>query len=235
MTSNLGIFGSRLMVIAAHPDDETIGCGGTLAQLTDLGCHVKVVFLAEGESSRSVDDSDSNLSERIERRESQAMQALAHLGISDVSFLRFPDNRIDSIPLLDIVRALEIEISLFHPESVLTHSFSDLNIDHELALRSTLTATRPSSRQTVRLVASFEILSSTALAFNSKQQFRPNLFVEISNAMQRKLLALREYGAEIPESHHPRSVQALSNKARAWGDFAGMKEAEAFEIHRLFV
>ncbi len=227
------LFGDRILVVAAHADDETIGAGGTIAKLARAGKQLKVVILADGESSRFDTQQGPDLARRIHERQESANRALAHLGVGDVFFAGLPDNRLDTISLLEVSKGVERELTEFSPTFVLTHSMSDLNVDHEIALRAVLTACRPKRGSSIKGIASFQVPSSTDLGFDSRVSFRPNLFIEIDNFISEKLRALGEYRDEVPESNHPRSVEAIERVAAAWGDFAGSKYAEAFEIQRL--
>jgi LmbE family N-acetylglucosaminyl deacetylase len=230
----LELFGDRILVVAAHADDKTIGSGGTIAKLARAGKQLKVVVLADGESSRFETQQGPELASRIRERQESAYRALEHLGVGDVFFAGLPDNRMDTISLLEVSREIERQTRGFSPTFVLTHSMSDLNIDHEIALRAVLTACRPKHGSSIKGIASFQVPSSTDLGFVSRVSFRPNLFIEIDNFMPEKLRALAEYRGEVPESKHPRSVEAIEREAAAWGDFAGSKYAEAFEIQRMF-
>lgn len=231
-TKNSDFFGQRVLIVAAHPDDETLGAGGTISRLASAGLDVGVVFLADGETSRLNSSQTTQAKERIENREACARSALKILGCSTIDFLKFPDNQLDAVPLLDIVKRLELIVDEFEPQTILTHSASDLNVDHRTSLSASLTAARP-GLSSVHGVMSFEIPSSTGLAFASARQFSPNLFVDVSDFLDQKMAALEEYGKEIPAVSHPRSQGAIMRSTRLRGDFIGVGAAEAFEVQWL--
>lgn len=223
------------LVIPAHSDDEVIGCGGTIARLVNSGSLVKVLFLADGELARTNSENKKDMEQKITSRKNSAMRSLETLGAQEVGFLNLPDNRMDTVPLIEIVQDIEEEILTFKPESVLTHSAADLNIDHAIALRATLNATRPKFDSNVKFVGSFEIPSSTNLGFGSQTNFKPGLFVDVTDFLSVKNVALKQYPREIPISLHPRSLQALERNVKSWGDFCGVQASEAFEVQRILI
>jgi LmbE family N-acetylglucosaminyl deacetylase len=163
----------------------------------------------------------------------EAESAARILGASDIVFGGLPDNRFDSLPLLDIVKTVEGWIERYQPEIVYTHHPGDLNIDHGLSYRAVLTASRPTEGTAVREIYSFEIASSTEWAFQSIEPvFRPNTFVDIAATIDRKIEALQAYETEVRPFPHPRSPEALRAMALRWGSATGMEYAEAFEMVR---
>lgn len=226
------LFGNRVMIVAAHPDDETLGAGGTLSRLGSVGVETHVLFLADGETSRMANSQDQLKGDAIAKRREQAKRALKIQRCLSYEFRELPDNRLDTVPLLDIAREIEASIANFSPETILTHSSSDLNIDHKVCLQATLVAGRP-GKSSVRGIFSFEVASSTGLGLRSTEPFNPNLFVDISDFMVKKMQALGEYASEIPARDHPRSREAVERLARFRGDQTGAFAAEAFEIQRI--
>jgi LmbE family N-acetylglucosaminyl deacetylase len=155
------------------------------------------------------------------------------LGAKELSFHGLPDNRFDSVPLLDVVKMVEQIIERWRPEAVYTHHGGDLNVDHRILSQAVLTATRPGQRNSVRDVYMFEIPSSTEWAFQQlSPAFRPNVFVDISATLDTKLKGMQEYESEVRKFPHPRSSEALRAIAQRWGSVAGCKAAEAFELVR---
>ena len=215
---------SNILVICAHPDDESLGLGGTLALHASQGDTVNVLMFATGQYGR--DESKKGVSER----QKQGEKAFKILGVKNVDFYDFPDNEMDKISNLEITKSIEKIIKSFKPEIVLTHSNSDLNIDHRIIYNATLTATRPMNTSSVQEVISFEIPSSTEWNFTSP--FSPNMFVDISKELKFKLKALSQYKSELKQFPHPRSLKGIEIIAKRWGTVCGYPAAEAFQIIR---
>ena len=221
------------LAVAAHPDDEVLGCGGTLARMADDGWDVFVLILAEGVTSRDkARDVEARRSELASLAEC-AQRAGEILGVRRVRLLGFADNRMDGVELLDVVKCIEREIEEVRPSRVLTHHYADLNIDHSVVQRAVATACRPIPGASVRELVYFEVASSTEWsgAFASST-FCPNLFVDISATLRRKLDALAAYASEMRPFPHARSLAAVEHLARWRGATVGCAAAEAFEIGR---
>jgi LmbE family N-acetylglucosaminyl deacetylase len=162
-----------------------------------------------------------------------ASRASREVGARSLTLEKLPDNRFDELPLLDIVKLVEAHIERLRPELVLTHHPGDLNVDHRMTFEAALTATRPIAGQPVRTLLSFEIPSSSEWSFHRiGPEFRPNVFVDVSSTIERKMTAMREYAHEMHPFPHPRSAEALTAIAMRWGSVAGLKSAEAFELVR---
>ncbi len=225
----------KALVIAAHPDDEVLGCGGTIAKLVDEGSEVFVAILGEGISSR-YDERHLAPSFEIENLQRQSREAASLLGTKEIFFSGFPDNRIDTVPLLEIIKSLEKMIEDLKPDTIYTHHGGDLNIDHSLVHRAVLTATRPHTGSCVKALFTFEIPSSTDCSFGKLlPAFQPNTFVAIDKYLDKKIKAMKIYDSETRTFPHPRSSEALEAVALRWGSIAGMKAAEAFELVRLLM
>lgn len=222
----------RLLVVAAHPDDEVLGCGGTLARRSQEGHEVYVALLGEGITARHPEP-DRAPREELLRLQAASRQAAAELGVREVFRFGFPDNRLDSVPLLELVRPLERLVSDLRPEVVLTHHASDLNVDHGLACRAALTATRPVPGCPVREVLAFETPSATGWSFGQiGPAFEPTVFVDVAATLGRKLRALDAYASEGRPFPHPRSPEALRALAAWRGSAVGVAAAEAFVLLR---
>jgi len=219
--------GKTILVVAAHPDDEVLGCGGTIAKLTQQGLKVYVVFLADGESSRGNIVDIDNL---ILQRKKNAMKALKVLGCTSVDFLDFPDNRLDSLDLLDVVKRIEGFIDAYKPYKIFTHYAHDLNIDHQITHNAVVTACRPKPGYCVRELLFFEVPSSTE--WGLFKTFSPNYFVDISDTLSLKINALNAYKNELQPFPHPRSIKAVESLACYRGVSSGCRAAEAFIIGR---
>lgn len=219
-----------VLCVAAHPDDEVLGVGGTLARHAADGDDVHICILSDGVTSR-YEDTDT-ASDEIEQRREHAEQAADILGAT-VSMHDFPDNSFDTAPLLDIVQTIEAEIEEYDPDIVYTHHYGDLNIDHELACRATVTATRPLADSTVERVLAFETLSASEWAVpRPNNTFQPTSFVNISQQLEIKTDALSVYECELREPPHPRTVETVRKNAEVWGSKSGVPAAEPFEILR---
>ena len=218
---------STVVVFAAHPDDDILGCGGTIAKLTQEGSKVHIVFLADGESSRS-DITDIN--SLIQQRKQNAKKALKILGCDSIEFLGFPDNRLDSLDLLDVVKKIEGFIDAYKPYTIFTHYAHDLNIDHQITHNAVVTACRPQPGHCVKELLFFEVPSSTE--WNLSKAFMPNYFVDISSTLSLKIDALNAYKNEMKSFPHPRSIKAIESLSYYRGASSGCKAAEAFIIGR---
>lgn len=222
----------NVLVVAAHPDDEVLGCGATIAKLAREGANVHIAILGEGITSRHADPADADPAE-LEDLHRHAREAAKLLGAKGISLHHLPDNRFDTVPLLEVVKTVEALATKHKPEIIYTHHGGDLNIDHQITFRAVLTATRSFPGQSVREVLSFEVSSSTDWTFHKMEPvFRPNVFVDVTSMLELKLHAMERYESETREFPHPRSRQALEAIARRWGSVAGFAAAEAFELVR---
>ncbi len=222
----------RVMVIAAHPDDEVLGCGATVARLTGEGREVYSVILGQGLAARCEKGREPDPA-ALEKLSASGRRAGEILGVKETRLFDFADNRFDTIPLLDIVKVIEKCIAEFRPQVIFTHHSADLNIDHCLTHRAVLTATRPLERQPVKDIYAFFVPSSTEWAFDrSKSGFSPNLFCEIYDTLEKKVEAMACYESETRDFPHPRSAEAIRAAAVYWGSVAGVRAAEPFELIR---
>ena len=221
-----------ILVVAAHPDDELLGCGATIARLS-ASAEVHIAILGEGITSRT-GLSEEERERALQTLHEQSQAAGKLLGAKSVTVQNLPDNRFDIVPLLDIAQSVERFIDELRPEVIFTHHPGDLNIDHVLTFRAVLTATRPMRGGPVRELYSFEIASSTEWAFQQIQPaFRPSVFYDVADTIDRKIEAMRIYEGELREFPHPRSAEALRVQARRWGSVTGLEYAEAFEAVRI--
>jgi LmbE family N-acetylglucosaminyl deacetylase len=222
----------NVLVVAAHPDDEVLGCGGTIARLASEGNTVHVAIFGEGVTSRFSQraHADPTLTVKL-KAESRAAGNV--LGVSEVAYLGLPDNRFDTVPLLVIVKHIEELIDRLVPEVVYTQHGGDLNLDHSLLFRATLTATRSLAGSPVREVLAYPVASSTEWAFQKFEPvFRPTVFVDISSYLEAKIGAMALYESEARKFPHPRSPEALRAIALQWGSVAGLEACEPFELVR---
>lgn len=211
-----------VLVVAAHTDDEALGCGGTIARHVAEGDIVYAVFLADGVTSRP-----DATPEELEQRNAAAEKAHKILGITKAYMLGFPDNRMDSVPLLDIVKKLEAVIEELKPQVVYTHHHGDLNIDHRITHHATLTACRPIPGSPVSEIYAFEVLSASEWNTPGNNPFIPNVFVDISQYLETKMKALAAYELEMREPPHSRSLENARRLSEFRGSLAGLGAAEA--------
>ncbi|TAK30030.1 MAG: PIG-L family deacetylase [Chloroflexota bacterium] len=220
-----------ILVVCAHPDDEVLGCGSTIARLAREQ-EVHVVILGEGISSR-YDGRQSAPSAGLLRLREEASAVSRLLAAASVRFGDLPDNRFDELPLLDVVKRVERWVEEVQPHAVYTHHPGDLNMDHAVTFRAVLTATRPLVGCPVREVYAFEVPSSTEWAFQHLEPpFRPNVFVDVTTTIETKIQAMQTYTSEARPFPHPRSPEALRAIAQRWGSVVGVSYAEAFELIR---
>lgn len=214
----------KVLVVAAHPDDEVLGMAGTLHRHTRQGDKVGVLFLGEGVSSRGAIDETS-----IRRREQAASVAARHLGIDILGFGRFPDNALDTVPLLHLTRFIEHCKHTFLPDVVYTHHGGDLNIDHRLASQAVMTAFRPQPGERCTALLAFEVASATEWSSPAvTPPFLPDTWVEVSTDLGPARRALDCYAEELREHPHTRSREAWETRIRHRGHQVGVEAAEAF-------
>ncbi|WP_181450920.1 UDP-4-amino-4,6-dideoxy-N-acetyl-beta-L-altrosamine N-acetyltransferase [Helicobacter valdiviensis] len=218
-----------ILIVAAHPDDEVLGCFGTVARMIKEGNKAYTLVLGEGKSSRAIDRNDI-LQESYEILDDEFYKANKSIGISEVFRERFPDNSFDSVPLLHIVKSIEKIKQKVKPDIIFTHYESDLNIDHKITFQAVLTATRPMLGECVKEIYSFEVLSSTEWKYPNS--FSPNVFVDISNTLELKINAMRLYKSELCEYPHPRSLKGIELNAKHRGMQVGLESVESFMLVR---
>ncbi len=226
----------KILLVVAHPDDETLGPGGTMYKLIhDRNCLIRAVILGEGITSRAIARDTKKWKRELEIHRSNIKDAAACIGFDSVGIYNFPDNRFDTVPLLELIKTIEKEKSEFNPDVVFTHHGGDVNIDHQRTFEAVITACRPMSHEAVRTVVTFETMSGTEWrASSDPRHFIPNMFVEIDDeALNAKIRAMEAYEFERREYPHPRSPEGLRIRAQMWGVANGVALAEAFQIVRM--
>ncbi len=227
---------SRILIVAAHPDDEVLGCGGTIARHADDGDQVEVIIVAEGATSRKQYRNRAEARQELSCLARAAQKASAILGAQRVELLDLPDNRLDSLERLDLIKQVEERIACHQPHVLYVHHAGDVNVDHRRLHEAVVTACRPTPGQPVRRLLSFEVASSTEWQPpGSAQPFQPNWFVDISAQWPRKREALAAYASEMRAWPHARSLEALEYLARWRGAQVGVEAAEAFCLLRQLV
>jgi len=226
----------RILVVVAHPDDEVLGLGATMHRLIkDYGCVVRAVILGEGITSRSDNRDTEKWNEQLKIHKENIEAARRCIGYESIGVYDFPDNRFDSIALLDIIKVVESEKSAFVPDIIFTHHGGDLNVDHQKTFEAVITATRPMAHESTLAIITFETMSGTEWrASSDPRHFLPNLIAEISEeGLDAKCKAMESYEYERRIYPHPRSSQALKIRAQMWGVANGIKLAEAFQVIRI--
>lgn len=223
-----------ILVIAAHPDDEILGCGGTIAKHRQKGDTVHVVILAEGITSRKNDAAAGQVSQELGALAQAAQKANRLVGANSLVLHQFPDNRMDSLARLDVTQKVEAFVSQYKPDTVYTHHAGDVNIDHRRIHEAVVTACRPQPDHTVKTLLFFEVASSTEWQTpGSLPPFLPNWFEDISETLAVKLQALEAYETEMRDWPHARSLKALEHLARWRGATVGVQAAESFVLGRM--
>jgi LmbE family N-acetylglucosaminyl deacetylase len=213
----------KILVICAHPDDETLGLGGTIVKHSQNGDQVFVVIFADGESARN------NSKKNIVMRKNQAKKVASILGIKKIKFLDYRDQILDTISSLVLAKKLEKIIKEWNPDTIYTHFWGDVNQDHKKIFDITLIAARPTPNSNIQRLICYETPSSTEWG---NESFKPNLFVEITPFLKKKIDAVEVYKNEIHEYPHPRSEKSIVTRSNFWGSSVGVMNAEAFIVLR---
>ena len=231
----------NVLIIAAHPDDEILGMGGTISKHTSQNDDVTIIYMATGITARRELSNDKyeiknipkitqkQWQKEINQLRIDAKKSAKLLSVKNVKFYDFPDNEMDGIQLLKVVKIIEKEIKETKPDRIYTNHYGDLNVDHKVVSNAVLTACRPSGFL-VKEILCFEVLSSTEWSY--PYNFSPNYFSNIEKHLTKKVNAMKLFKSEIREFPHPRSSENIRNVAARWGSVCGFKAAEAFEMIR---
>lgn len=225
----------KIMIVVAHPDDEVLGLGATMNKLIhEYGSKTHVVILGEGITSRSDKRNTKEWKKELSLHKKNIDAAKKSIGYHSISVHDFPDNRFDSVALLDIIKVIENEKQSFSPDVIFTHHGGDLNIDHQRTFEAVVTAIRPMEHEKVKTLITFETPSGTEWrASSDPRHFLPNIFIEVSEKnINAKTRAIESYEFEKRKYPHPRSPEALKIQAQRWGVATGKKFAEAFVLIR---
>lgn len=221
----------KILIVASHPDDEVLGCFGTVARLIKEGYEAYSLILGEGKTSRDNRRDIEEKKDELDLLNSEIKKANDIIGIKKTFIYNFPDNRFDSVDLLDIVKIISKVKDEVKPDIIFTHYEKDLNIDHQITYKAVITATRPMEDESVKEIYSFEILSLTE--WNYPLSFSPDIFFDVSDTLELKLKAMNEYQSELCKYPHPRSLEGIELNARYQGMKVGKKFVEAFQVIRL--
>ena len=224
----------KILVVAAHPDDEVLGVGGTVMRHVAEGDTVHTMIMAEGLTSRSEVRDTAKDAEGLSALHAAAKRVADFMGVEKLTICDFPDNRMDGVELLDVVKRIEAEVDAFQPDIVYTHHAGDVNVDHQMTHDAVLTACRPLPGEPVREMYFFETLSSTEWQICTPDKvFLPNCYVDISDYIKKKIEVLHFYESEMRAYPHSRSYEAVNQLASLRGFTVGAMYAEAFEVGRI--
>lgn len=221
----------NILVFAAHPDDELLGLGGTVRRLANEGKIVRAVILAEGLTARESCRDNTN-KEEILKLQDNARAAADIVGYASIEFCEYPDNRMDSLDLLNIVKTVSNFIEKYSPDTVFTHHHGDLNIDHRKTCEAVLTACRPVGKYDVKSIYAFETPSSSEWNYNYTEPFKPNVYIDVTDTIKAKIAGMSCYRTESAEYPHPRSPEGLLSLGKYRGSNVGFDMAEAFMLLR---
>lgn len=223
----------KILVVAAHPDDEILGCGGTILKHIASGDIVHTMIMAEGLTSRDYKRDVIGRADELSELHQKARKVADFMGVEKLIMHSFPDNRMDSVTLLDVVKKIENEVDEFQPNIVYTHHAGDVNIDHRITHDAVITACRSLPGESVTDILFFETLSSTEWQMMTADKiFQPNVYVDIKNFMKKKLELLKLYNSEMREYPHPRSYSGVEILAQYRGLTVGCPYAESFMLGR---
>ena len=221
----------KILVVAAHPDDELLGVGGTVRRLSNEGKEIHAVIMAEGITSRAANRDSVDIN-KLAALQDDALRAGEIIGYQSIEFCRFPDNRMDGVELLDIIKAVASHVEKYNPDTIFTHHHGDLNIDHRRTCEAVLTACRPSGKHGVERIYAFETPSSSEWNYTYIEPFTPNVYFDITSTMDNKIKGMSCYRSESTVYPHPRSGEALIALAKLRGSNIGFEMAEAFMLLR---
>lgn len=221
----------NVLVFAAHPDDELLGLGGTVRRLSNEGVIVNAIIMAEGLTSRAETRAKAVKTE-LDELQADARKAAEIIGYKSIEFCGLPDNRMDSLELLDVIKIVTRYVDKYMPDTIFTHHHGDLNVDHRITCEAVLTACRPVGGYCVKRIYAFETPSSTEWNYNYSEPFTPNVYYDVTDTLEVKVQGMACYRTESTEYPHPRSAEALRSLGRFRGTNVGLEMAEGFMLLR---
>lgn len=217
---------TKVLVLAAHPDDEVLGMGATIALHTSRGDDVRVVVVTDGSSTQYPGDAATRA-----RKEQEALRAAAELGVEDYVHLDLPDMRLDTVAHVELNGVVEEHVRGHEPEIVYAVQ-PDVNLDHRMLFDAVAVATRPTPGHPVRRLLTYAPTSSTEWTPAAVNWFVPNWYVDVTETLERKVAAFAHYETERRDYPHPRSEQAIRAAASFHGSSCGCEYAEPFVLVR---
>lgn len=221
----------NVLVVAAHPDDELLGLGGTIRKLSNEGVACRAVIVAEGLTSRAEKRESADFA-ALKELQKDARAAAEKVGYASIDFCELPDNRLDGMELLDVIKVVESYVKKYQPDTIFTHHHGDLNIDHRIVHEAVITACRPVGEYSVKQILSFETPSSTEWNYIYSEPFTPNVYFDVTETFEAKIEGMNCYRSESAEFPHPRSTEALRALATYRGSNVGCGKAEGFMLVR---
>jgi LmbE family N-acetylglucosaminyl deacetylase len=223
----------KVLIVASHPDDEVLGCGGTIAKLIKKKYKIFVYFSHEGSSSRFSNYNNSKSLSEIKKRNNMAIKCSKFLGHKIVGFENNPNLRNENFSILDNVKKITKIIDRIKPDIIITHHPDDINEDHQLSFKIVSNATRPPAKHLVKEIYLMEIPSTTDWTLRSS--FKPNIFVDVSLQIKKKIDAMKLYKSEFNKYPHSRSKKNLISHSIYRGAQVGLKNVEAFELYKIVI
>ena len=223
----------KILVIAAHPDDEVFGCGGTLIKHKKNGDNINICFVGEGTTGRFNNLKDPSIKKHLALRTNSAKKTAKYLNCNELLFLDYPNMRLHMYEKIILVKKIIEIISKIKPDIIYTHCKSDLNSDHSIVHECVLTAIRPNQNFKPSEIYLFEIPSSTDWSLNEFGYFNPRMFVDIEKFQKEKIKLLKNYRSELRKFPFPLSIKFMDHYNSICGSAAGLKYAERFEVLRL--
>jgi LmbE family N-acetylglucosaminyl deacetylase len=216
----------RTLVVAPHPDDELLGCGGTLLRRKSEGSELGWLIVT------GISEEHGFSREQVEQRDAEIEQVRTGLGVNQLYNLRLPTTRLDTLPMVDLISSFSEVFKDFQPEEVLTPHKGDIHTDHQIVSKAVASCTKWFRHPSIKSVMAYETLSETEFGLEQNETFHPNVFIDIGSFLERKLELLKIYASELSDFPFPRSETNLKVLAQLRGASAGFKAAEAFQLLR---
>jgi len=216
----------KTLIIAPHPDDEILGCGGTLLRKKFEGAELGWLIVT------GISVEAGWTAERVSQRDAEITAVAEAIGFDRVFNLCLPTTQLDRLPMGSLVQQFSAVFQEFTPEEVMLPNRSDVHTDHRIVFDAAAACTKWFRYPSVRRVLAYETVSETEFGIDPACCFKPNYFVDIGRFLERKLEVLEFYRSELGQFPFPRSVEAVKALAAVRGATAGFEAAEAFELLR---
>lgn len=222
----------KILIIVAHPDDETLGCGGFIIKSIKNKKKISILVLGEGVSARFEKGQEESKKSLIARniREKEFLKCLKFLKVKNYELHKNHCTKFDKYPLSDFTKIIEKKINKLKPDTIITHNQYDTNIDHKIIYEAVNVACRPSNQHKVKKILTFEIPCSTHLSM--KNNFKPNYYLDITKEFNDKIKAIKIYKNELRKYPFPRSIEGIKALSKLRGMQSGCIYAEAYHLER---